>query len=281
MPSNGETCFWAEINYLDGSQATTSEECINPGSSTLSVPLGEPSSADLAIVASPVITAPIVGLKNIPIKIIQLQPFSIETDVEYTVKNLPAGMSLTMTDVTKAIIAGIPTVAGTFTVEITGTDSIGNMDFITLIYSIFEKSSSIIWQDYITVRTNAMSWFDAIDYCENLILKGRDDWKLPTRAYFFDMTIESPFWSNFNQVSISSSFTNGFIQAGAYWLAGDSLRGSGNTSDIFVHELKLDNIDNVGQPSAIAEDAPKTQDFWGVRCVVGEPTDPSFPVQSL
>jgi hypothetical protein len=142
VASNVETCFWATIIFNDGTEGTTAEQCVTPGpNENINIILGL-SPIPLDITASPSLTGPIAGNIGSPIQIIQLRPASKETEVSYEILsgNLPTGMSLSPISSTGANITGTPNEAGDFTVEIKGTDSEGNMDFITLTYSILETS---------------------------------------------------------------------------------------------------------------------------------------------
>lgn len=259
VPSNAETCFWAEINFIDGSQSITAEECVTPPSSaTFPVTLGV-SSAPFAITASPLNSGPIRGIKNRHIQIIKLRSLSIETGVTYkiTTGSLPNGMNLTLADATGAIIAGIPTEVGDFTVEITGTDSDDITEIIILNYSILQP---LIWEDNEFVKTNRLNWVLAKNYCEELELDGRNDWKLPTAAYIPDMINAAPSWSNI-------PFSNLVSNTSVYWLASDTgflASRQPDNADIFV----FGHDNQTGHIGA----SVKSNNTLGVRCVIGEPT---------
>lgn len=228
---NIETCFWAVIFFDDNTSGTTAERCYIPdGNENFSLILGL-SASPLDIVISPGLSGSIEGDLDQPIQIIDLRSASKETEVSYEIINgsLPNGMSLNPISSIGANITGIPNETGTFTVEIKGTDSDGNMDFITLTYSILATSSSLIWQDDIAVTTNMMTWFEAISYCEGLELNGRNDWKLPTEAYFLDMVDAVPTWSN----KFFGGPTPPDMSTGVYWLASEE---NPSFAHIFVHD---------------------------------------------
>ena len=115
-----------------------------------------------------------------------------------------------------------------------------------------------IWQDDIAVSTNMMNWSDAISYCEDLVLDGHGPgvWKLPTEAYLLDMINAVPFWDN----KFFGGPTDG--TTGVYWLASESPDNSDNAHG-FVHSSS--------QPGEI-QTFDKIFYAWGVRCVIGEPT---------
>lgn len=47
-------------------------------------------------------------------------------------------------------------------------------------YVTFDKSTGLTWQDYIPIKAVKMNWQEAMDFCENLTLARRSDWRLPT-----------------------------------------------------------------------------------------------------
>lgn len=141
VPSNGETCFWADINYIDGSSGSTAEQCFSPSAGeafdvTLSL-----SDVELAITSTPAPTSPVEGFINFPVEIVKLRPLTPETSVTYSINGaLPAGLNLSTINSTEANIAGIATEAGDFTISITGTDSDGNTNTFDLTYAISSEA---------------------------------------------------------------------------------------------------------------------------------------------
>jgi hypothetical protein len=149
IPSNGETCFWAEIIFdtppTPAIESTTDVICKTPGPDSTIGLVFAPSPAPLEIIATPKPTSPIIGKVGIPIDIIHIRPSSKETRVNCKIDSgtLPPGMGFTLESpsATKYFISGKPTVTGNFTVTIKCTDVSppspgGNMDFITLDFSI-------------------------------------------------------------------------------------------------------------------------------------------------
>lgn len=45
---------------------------------------------------------------------------------------------------------------------------------------LIDSKQSLIWQDDKNVLTQKSSWSDATNYCQNLKLSNKDDWRLPT-----------------------------------------------------------------------------------------------------
>jgi hypothetical protein len=142
IPSNGEVCFWAEINYSSGATATTLQECVTAAPSSLVyIDLVEPVVGPVAIVTQPADTAGVLdvgGYINYAVDPVKLRPVTMENTVAYSIVSgaLPSGMSLTTIDATRAQIAGIPTEAGSFSVVIQGEDEDGNTDTVTINYTI-------------------------------------------------------------------------------------------------------------------------------------------------
>ncbi len=120
-----------------------------------------------------------------------------------------------------------------------------------------ELSPIPIWQDDIAVKTNMMNWSDAISYCEDLEIDGRDDWKLPTEAYLLDMIDAVPFWDN----KYFGGPTTGIESV--YWLASES-PDNPDSAHTFLHDSQ--------QRTGEIETHGKSEEYWGVRCVIGEPT---------
>ena len=138
VPSNGQTCFWAILSFLDGSNATTQQQCYSPApNETFNLTLGTITDP-LAIAANPAST--ITGYINTPVDIINIQPLSIETSVVYSLSSgsLPNGVTLATVTGTKSVLSGTATEAGTFTATISAVDSEGNTDAIEVDYTIID-----------------------------------------------------------------------------------------------------------------------------------------------
>ncbi len=120
-------------------------------------------------------------------------------------------------------------------------------DTIRIIFDYDELVSTVsnlTWQDDSAVTTNSMNWNDAMNYCQNLSLYGFNDWKLPTLAYFDDMSRASSSWvNNYTYDSYWMGTSSSFDRAYSY------IYGDYSTS-------------------------PKSN-LTGVRCVRGEPSTDS------
>ena len=75
---------------------------------------------------------------------------------------------------------------------------------------VTDTQTHLQWQDDDDAKTNSLDWSSAIDYCENLTLGGKDDWRLPNfneLYYIADKSIYNP--------ALSSVFVN--VVSGGYW----------------------------------------------------------------
>jgi hypothetical protein len=54
-----------------------------------------------------------------------------------------------------------------------------------------DTSTGLVWQDTEDNITVKKSWSDAITYCEELVLDGYEDWRLPNRSELISLTDKS------------------------------------------------------------------------------------------
>lgn len=152
IPANAQVCFWADINFDNGSNGTTPEVCVNAATGSLvNVDLVAPGTGPLSIVTQPPSTAGILdvgGELSFPLNPVELRTATYETAVSYTIISgaLPAGLSLSPVTATRAEVTGIPTEAGAFSVVIEGTDSDGFTDVITINFNITTEPVTIVTQ---------------------------------------------------------------------------------------------------------------------------------------
>ena len=73
-----------------------------------------------------------------------------------------------------------------------------------------DTGMELMWQDNSDAKTIRMSWSEAIDYCENLVLGGYDDWYLPSIHELRSL----PSRSRYNP-AIHPEFQN--VASGGYW----------------------------------------------------------------
>jgi surface protein len=136
IPSNGEVCFWAEVYFTNGNNATTPESCVTATpNASININLGVPDRA-LGLVASP--DGKILAYINTASVQTKIQPITSESKVDYVLESgaLPAGVTLTSVNNTTAMVIGVPTQAGNFSPVIKGTDGTGNTATITLHYTV-------------------------------------------------------------------------------------------------------------------------------------------------
>jgi len=86
--------------------------------------------------------------------------------------------------------------------------SLADAKFIRSGYVVVDSSSSLEWQDNTTPVKK--SWKGAIDYCENLSLGGKNDWRLPNINELLSIVDDSKY-----NPAINSSFIN--FTSSYYW----------------------------------------------------------------
>ncbi|MGS2717600.1 PKD domain-containing protein [Eionea flava] len=163
IPSNVETCLWAEVNFNSGLSVTTSEQCVTPtANEQLSLTFGTGSSEPLDVLALPGDASDVVNLSDFllsPIDTIILSPVSVESSVTYSLSAgaLPAGVVLSTINSTQAEISGISTESGLFNATILATDSEGNIDEINvniLVSPDVQPPLLVSGGDFISANTN-------------------------------------------------------------------------------------------------------------------------------
>lgn len=141
IPSNGETCFWAEITYISGAVGSTPETCITAAPGSLNtVDLVAPGPAPVNITTTPADTAGVLNVtahEGYASRVI-FRPTSYETTVNYSVisGSLPPGLSLNAINSNRAEIAGTVTASGNYSAVIQATDADGFTDTVTVNYSV-------------------------------------------------------------------------------------------------------------------------------------------------
>ncbi len=144
IPSNGEVCFIADVNYADGTSGTTQEVCdVYTGTdNTITLTASEPGPLNIAANGN---NGPldIAVFSGINLSKIRLYPTTAETNISYSVVSgsLPPGLSLNVIDAVRAEIVGTPNTAGSYTVEIGATDSDGNLDNLVINFNISDINS--------------------------------------------------------------------------------------------------------------------------------------------
>lgn len=137
VPADTEVCIWIEYVNSMGASAVSDEQCITPianSSNNLTFLTQEEGPLDLR--DSDIEATYFVGD---PLSV-SVDPLSLETSVSYVVSasTLPAGLSLSANSATSTQIIGIPTIIGTSTVTIEGTDSDNFTDSQTLTFEIID-----------------------------------------------------------------------------------------------------------------------------------------------
>jgi len=101
-----------------------------------------------------------------------------------------------------------------------GISSLMGGDFTRANDVVTDSRSTLEWQDNNETNSTTKTWIDAINYCENLTLSGKIDWRLPNlneltslvddRRYnpaidaLFQNTSSSLYWSSTNSVRFNN-----------------------------------------------------------------------------
>lgn len=97
-------------------------------------------------------------------------------------------------------------------------------NFSTSNTTVTDNNSKLEWQDSYSGTIPQLAWEEAIDYCENLTLGGKSDWRLPNINELFSITEHSH-----GSPTINESFKN--TKEGFYW---SSTTYSGSSSYAWV-----------------------------------------------
>lgn len=158
IPSNSEVCFWAEINFDNGSTGSTPESCLTAEpDSVVEVVLNSENDDLLNIITIPAATVDeldAIGFLGFPVVRVQLLPSSYETAVSYSITSgsLPAGLSLSAVNAVRAEIAGVASETGSFSTVIEAVDSDGNTDSVTINYNVTTDIVPPIIEESIDIR---------------------------------------------------------------------------------------------------------------------------------
>jgi len=142
IPSDVEVCFWAEVSFDSiASVLSTPESCITAGAGTSnSVTLAILNNTPLNISTT---NTHISRIINSSIGEIKLQATTLESSVSYTIDSgsLPNGVSLQSIDATTAVISGVPTQEGNFTVGIKGVNADAETSTATVTIVVLPEGS--------------------------------------------------------------------------------------------------------------------------------------------
>ena len=144
VPSGREVCYSAAITYIDGATATTDQQCLSlpAGSPITNIDLTAPDATTTLAIKTNIAPGAdnrvlVNGYIGAPIHRLTVLPFSIESDVSYSVAgNLPPGLGIQSLYATGAEITGVPSAAGTYDVEIVATNAANETDSVFVRYVI-------------------------------------------------------------------------------------------------------------------------------------------------
>lgn len=83
---------------------------------------------------------------------------------------------------------------------------------------VTDECTGLMWQD--NDITSAMTWFDAVDYCENSAMGDYSDWRLPNRSELLSIIDKSR-----NKPAMSPTFNN--VVLNSYWSSTPLVNSSG------------------------------------------------------
>jgi len=109
---------------------------------------------------------------------------------------------------------------------------------------VTDSQTNLEWQDNSESNSTYSSWTEAITYCENLYLDGKNDWRLPNKNELlstvdynrdnpaikdtFTYTVNGSYWSS----TAASGFYHNFVRVVSFREGGSGLYGQFN--DFYV-----------------------------------------------
>lgn len=142
IPAGSEYCFSGIAQLSNGVIGSTSNECANISEGenvdiTLTfVGLDAPLAIAANLPASNAGGVLVNGFAGVPTRRVRINPTSFESNVTYTATNLPAGIRLNASSGTAAELVGIPENGGVSNVVVTGTNTDGETDVVSVQYEI-------------------------------------------------------------------------------------------------------------------------------------------------
>lgn len=112
---------------------------------------------------------------------------------------------------------------------------------------VTDKKTGLVWQDNSYAKSMKKDWSDSKDYCQNLILDGQSDWRLPTIK-----ELQSIVNIKKSHPAIKEGFKN---VAGSYWSSSDCVSNTSSAWFVVFH-------------SGSTLSRAKTKKYY-VRCVRG------------
>ncbi len=97
---------------------------------------------------------------------------------------------------------------------------------------VTSEATNLIWQDDAKAKTNSLTWKDAIDYCENLELDGKTQWRLPNFNELYSIVDRSK-----NNPAIKDGFTN-VNTTDFYWSSTPDVY---NTDALYIWSINFKN----------------------------------------
>jgi len=116
---------------------------------------------------------------------------------------------------------------------------------------VLDTATNLMWEDTSHAEEVRTDWYDAIDYCESLVLGGYNDWHLPNYNELFNLRDPEKY------KMIDDTFK--YVRPYFYWTSTTLSKEPGYAARVFF----WDN-DGFDDGPLIR---PKTEDSYYVRCV--------------
>ena len=102
---------------------------------------------------------------------------------------------------------------------------------------VTDSKTTLEWQDDYSDNggdIKSATWRDAIDYCEALILNGKDDWRLPNKKELLSIVDYSTY-----SPAISSIFVK--TNSNYYWSSTTNASDTGDAWGVYFYDGNTDN----------------------------------------
>ena len=78
---------------------------------------------------------------------------------------------------------------------------------------VIDKSTNLQWQDDKIIKKN---WENAIDYCQKLNLKGKNDWRLPNKNELLSLSDDSKYNPSIKEDIFKNTASNNYWSSTSY-----------------------------------------------------------------
>jgi hypothetical protein len=91
-----------------------------------------------------------------------------------------------------------------------------------------DKKTGLAWQDNSDAKSMKKSWSDSKEYCQNLILEGQSDWRLPTIKELQSIVDIKKIYP-----AIKDDFKN--VASGSYWSSSEFVSNTSRAWHVVFH----------------------------------------------